>query len=317
MKQKQLIIVEGPDGAGKTTLIKKTFKKQSRVFKMRHHGAYPGEEEIAQHYMKTMWPAFTGRQAIIMDRCWLAEPIYGAAFRQGQDRIGVAYARMLERVALTCRGVVVLCLPPFSVCAKAFKARLAVGKEYLDSVPTLRKVYDGYEYLHHQRVHSCALPIVKYDWRKAVTGLNGLYDYMELHRPARNMGPGAGHWAPGEVVLLVGERLSPGVRAGFPPFVSFTRAGCSAWLAEQLHTGGILERQLYWVNALGKGGRPIDPTFVAGLKPKRIIALGEVAAGWCRASGHAFDSAPHPQYWKRFKSSEPYQLINMLKEVWK
>lgn len=317
MNQKQLIIVEGPDGAGKTTLIKRTLKKRSRLFKMRHHGAYVGEKEIAHHYLKSMWPAYTGRYPVIMDRSWIAEPIYGAAFRNGEDRVGPAFARMLERVALSCRGVVVLALPPFSNCAKAFESR--PEQEYLDSVATLRKVYDGYAALIKGGPRTLAvwrgLPFVRYDWRKAVNHLDGLFDVMELCRPQVNAGPGAGHWAPGEVTLIVGERLSPRVRHGFPPFVSFRHDGCAPWLAAQLEAGGISEHRLYWVNALGKGGRPIDPTFISQLKPRRIIALGSVAAKWCRDSGHAFETVPHPQYWKRFHHGQPYKLIDMLKEV--
>jgi thymidylate kinase len=299
VKHKQLIIVEGPDGAGKTTLIN-ALKRKARQFKRRHHGAYTDETDIAQHYMKSMWPAYTGKYPVIMDRSWLAEPIYGTAFRGGQNRITAAQRRMLERVALSCRGVVIRCLPPFDVCAAVFKERQA--DEYLDSVKTLRAVYSGYKKM------TTALPVMGYDWQ--VQTIEGIFDDIEVTRPRFNAGPGAGHWAPGEVALLVGERLTSGMRAGYPPFVSLT-IGMASRFTTLLEEGGIPESRLYWVNALGRGGKPIDPGFILTLKPRIIIALGSIATGWCRASSHTFESVFHPHS----GSNSEKVVVNLLKGV--
>ena len=48
-------------------------------------------------------------------------------------------------------------------------------------------------------------------------------------------------------------------------------------------------------------------------KPKQIVCLGKVAEKWAKKNGWEFVSFPHPQYWKRFKSKEPYPLIEFLR----
>src|ERR1019366_6058590 len=101
----QVTIFEGADGAGKTTLIEKIRCENKWVdFKIFHHGPCSGENSIARHYLASLEAA--RHLPTFMDRSWMSEPIYGSAFREGQDRIGVAFRRMLDRVALSLGGIV-------------------------------------------------------------------------------------------------------------------------------------------------------------------------------------------------------------------
>lgn len=128
-----------------------------------------------------------------------------------------------------------------------------------------------------------------------------------------NAGPGIGSFHHPRA-LLVGDRPGPEWGASAPnwPFISGLRTGCSAWLAEQLEAAGAPEADLYWVNAFDKFDRATDAGFVADLGPGRVIALGKVAAGWCAASGFAYEEVHHPQYWKRFHSKHTYRLAQLL-----
>lgn len=130
-----------------------------------------------------------------------------------------------------------------------------------------------------------------------------------------NRGPGAGAYRRG-AVLLVGERphvARSGQLKHRLPFVSFDGAGCAPWLAEQLELAGVPETDLYWVNAYDALGVPTDPAFVRDLQPRKVVALGKQAAEWCRDAGLSFVEVPHPQFWKRFKSGEPYPLLDVLR----
>ncbi len=122
---------------------------------------------------------------------------------------------------------------------------------------------------------------------------------------------GAGNFKPG-VTLLVGERVShPSESSYHAPFCSIRAS--SGWLNTLLADSTVREEDLYWVNALNNDGTPVDLTeFIAELKPSNVIALGKVAATALEKRYIVHDAVPHPQYWKRFKNSEPYPLIQLL-----
>lgn len=294
-----LTIIEGPDGAGKSTLIEKLQDVWGSV-KMIHHGAYPGvtERELPAKYLHPMLQRSITH--LIYDRSWCAEPIYGAAMRGGADRIGIGWRRMLERVALSERGVVVLALPPYSRCLATFAARR--DREYLDHVEKLKRVYNGYLQL------KTALPMFRYDYESM--SLGDVRRLLEQHRPTLNLGPGIGRWAPGEVTLLVGERSNDVNALRYPKLVFVSSrggsGGCGPWFAEQLEKLGVGEDQLYWVNAVDPRNIATDPKFIEQLQPKRVIALGGVAASWCKDIGVEAVEIEHPQYWKRFHHHEPW-----------
>lgn len=288
------VIIEGPDGAGKTTLIE-ALRQRWRWSGVDHHGAYLGEERIARHYLKSLYRGLAQPQRVqLLDRSWLAEPIYGAVMRGGADRITIADRRMLERVALGAGAVTVLCLPPFKACERAWKGRLE--REYPQRADQLRALYDAYKQLGADLV---------YDYTTDTAA--ELTKALQALLVARvNQGPGLG--SPKATTLLVGDEVS---QHGHPalPFVDLTRGGCSAWLAEHLEEHGVAEAGLYWINQATS--EPDD--FAAGLGQfERVVALGGQAIAWCETRGVAHVATYHPQYWKRFRHHEEYPLGGLL-----
>lgn len=315
---RRVIILEGADGAGKSTLAKR-FERElpsdSLPVRVHHHGSYQGEDEIWTRYLFSMLPAYANLCTVVLDRSWLSEPIYGAAYRSGANRIEAWQRRMLERVALGRGAVVVWCAPPFAACVRAFEARR--GAEMLESTAQLRAVYDLYAEAATAPV-AAAVASLRYSYRGGARALSNLFDKLEIAGKASNRGPGIGAWRPGEVALIVGERPGRANGSWHLPFVSLSRTGCSAWLAEQLEAAGIGERDLYWVNAFHETSSysaELDPGFVERLRPRATFALGTTAAAWCerhleKAAWHRFD---HPQYHKRFHHHQPYPLLEELK----
>lgn len=119
-------------------------------------------------------------------------------------------------------------------------------------------------------------------------------------------------------VLLVGDRPGPGAPTDpsyhHTPFYSIRN--CSGWLNKQLHDAEIPEEDLLWVNSADKDGVVSDGSFLVNLEGTQvIIALGGNAAKWCAKQGLAHELIHHPQYWKRFRSKEPYVLIPLLKKL--
>lgn len=297
-----IVILEGPDGGGKSTLVEKLADELylSRFSKVHvtHHGPYPHLKNPSVVYLASLRRRqHQGNQElVILDRSWLSEPIYGEVLRGGKDRVGVASRRMLERVALKCGAMVVNCLPAFEVVSRTWAARK--DAELIQVPKHLLEVYKKYCQLEAYT----DLGLVDYDYPSG----GGLKSVFELARSLAEEKPpatGIGRWAK-ESILLVGEKVSS---HGIPdlPFVSFHNGGCSAWLARQLEEWGVSERDLYWVNSEG-----LHPDFMGrDDAPQRVVALGGSAAKWCRTAGLEHTQVEHPMYWKRFHSTKPYTTL--------
>ncbi len=306
--QPTITIFEGPDGAGKSVAARAWLQRSQRQEgTIEHHGPYLGEEDIASKYRDSMLPAYARFRSVVLDRSWLSEPIYAAAFRGGTSRVGVGQRRILERLALSRQGVVVLCLPKKETVLANWAIRNGRGEEYLTGEAAAGLVYDLYQGL------KTALPVVAYDYQAADAG--GLYDHVEAARGAPADGPGAGRWLVGSQVLLIGDRLNAVYDEPRVPLGGLDAGGCSVWLAERLEEAGIPETALYWANAFRASGGRTDGAFVKRLRPRAVITLGGEAGRWCRDNYVKYYSEAHPQFWKRFHHHEPYPLINLIKEI--
>lgn len=140
-----LVIVEGPDGGGKTTLTRTLVDHMVRGGRkphLRNHGSYPGESNVFRRYATDLLDALVHDVDVIVDRCWISEPIYGAAVRGGKNRVGRRERETLEQLATLAGAVVVMVLPPLEVCREAWLARLP--DEYVKKDEQYRAVYAGY-----------------------------------------------------------------------------------------------------------------------------------------------------------------------------
>lgn len=300
---KQLIIFDGPDGAGKTTAAKALAELLGARYV--HFSAMPRVSDgLARMYVEAMLPALLGYQSVVFDRSWLSEVPYGVAYRGGKDRLGIATRRMLERLALRCGGVVLMADPGWETVVSNYTSRKAV--EMLENEQQLRQVYDLF---HDGDTH---LPVVDFDYRRdtiervarrvfqLTTGCHNLEVQSAGSCNALHSG-----------VVLVGEDF--GERKDHDPFyqwpfASFSGSGCSHWLTKQLDEADISEQVLFWLNA---------DQDLSGLKhAKRVVALGRKADQALAEAGFkdyaVFD---HPQFWKRFNATQSYPLINYLKDL--
>lgn len=292
-----LLLVDGPDGAGKSTLISQ-LEELYPGLSTTHHGPYKGAtgRELGAFLMSSMRPAFTNVMTVV-DRSWLSEPIYAEVFRKQESRLDAALTRMLERSALTQGGVIVLCLPPFERCREAF---MSGREEMMSSVDDLRRVYDRYAL-----GPATSLPVVKHDYTsESVADLMAKVGAVLDNYPVPR-------------ITIIGDR--PNVRTQAQqlyhvPFVTFSGRGCSEWLCEQLELSGVPEWGLDWYNAYDDQENPLDPEL---LEPGTIVvALGRHAQQWCFDNSIKHVHCPHPQVHKRFHYDKPYPLVNILKEIW-
>jgi thymidylate kinase len=303
-----IIILEGPDGAGKSTLAEKLraiiSKSTASMVHMVKHGPYSGlnSEQLCKLYFRAMSPALTFDDTLIMDRSWLSEPIYADAYRGGNSRVDMPRRRMLERIALARGAVVVLCQPAYEVCEQAFSARL--GEEYLDNTTQLRQVYAAYDALALQ-TH---LTVVHYDYvNDDIEDLFAKIKYASI----ANKSTGGGSFKQNNYLMLCdkGPQMNVKSSAVVVPFINFLdNDGPSRMLAAVLEDEGVPESCLYWANTQNAAGAPSDASFIQQLAPRKIFALGNNAYAWALNNNVKAIKLPPPLYHIQNYPDQPYHI---------
>ena len=302
-----ILILEGPDGAGKTTLaetLRQRFQNNGMVHIVKH-GPYTGvePEHLCRIYFRAMSPALTFNDTVIMDRSWISEPIYGEVYRNGANRIDVPRKRMLERVALSRGAVVIHCQPDFETCAETFEKR--PEQEYLDDVSQLEQVYEEYEALPL----ITNLPTVHYDYTRDT--VDALLDKVAKVF-VKNEASGGGCFKQGNILMLCDKGPRTNVRASAVviPFINFLdNDGPSRMLADALEYEGVTEKELYWINTQTYQGTPTEPDFIEKLKPSKIFALGNNAYTWALNNNVKAIKLPPPLHHMQHYPNQPYLIM--------
>lgn len=126
------IIIEGPDGAGKSTLAKSLAGRlDMNILKMTANGG-----QSAREYMQKL-----GCDGVIIDRCWVSEQVYSDLFGRA-PRIGDDDAEALTEFCGLAGIPIIVLLPPLRVVTSRLNGR---GDEYADVVcPNIAEIYRRY-----------------------------------------------------------------------------------------------------------------------------------------------------------------------------
>ena len=299
-----VILVEGPDGGGKTHTAQNVFKK----YVYQHNGPPPGVQlsDLFWWQLEGLLPRDTdkNRNNWVVDRNWPSEQIYHRFAGRAHVFHPMAQ-RMFERYMWANRGLVVMCLPPYGVAYDFWRERAEAGKELITDERDFATMYDFYKTWKL----STSLSVIDYDW--TVNGPRWLQQYVhhQLEYRRENPCPGVVYGNPDASIMIVGEQYNVNGRPQGPhiPFVGTGRNGF--WFTQQLEMIGLSERDLMWTNAFTPNGLKNSPEIITKLKPRIIIALGNTAAAWSVFSRDTkLITVPHPAYWARFKSKEQYPL---------
>lgn len=126
------IIIEGPDGAGKSTLAKSLAGAlDMNILKMTANGGQSPRE-----YMQKL-----ECDGVIIDRCWVSEQVYSDLFGR-EPRIDVDEAEALTEFCALAGIPIIVLLPPLQVVIGRLNSR---GDEFGDVVcPNIVEIYKRY-----------------------------------------------------------------------------------------------------------------------------------------------------------------------------
>lgn len=307
-----LIVLEGPDGGGKSTLATALAERfaqepgtQSRVI----HTGPPSdpsrcpfdEYEVALNDL--MPEILSPDHLVVLDRWHAGDPIYGPRYR-GFSRLTPEGSMHVEMTLRSLGAVRVMCLPNLDTVTERVRRD---GDWYIDPAD-LPRIHA--EYFRYGR---------RYRWRFAgndADDRDGWSDFTVKHllASARRRRIMAGRIAdltagtytgsPWPLVIFVGDQVGASAQTRpeiTRPFTPITRGGCSNHLLRALMMAGDdIVNRCGLVNAYHPG---VDLTGLAALPHgAHWVALGVNAAKALADAGIDHDRAPHPQFAWRFRS---------------
>lgn len=281
-----IVILEGPDGAGKTTLARKLC--QAFILEYHHEGPPPDGNPLI-HYGLQLQRA--RGQNVLFDRFAFGERVYGPVLRD-VDRLGEEGWRQMQRLIWAAGAHQILCLPSLETCLSNFQSSdKERGPRDKDQ---WAQTYEAYERLVDPFVDP-RMMLYDYETETSDELIARLATYEE--NTARLSDDMIGH--PMARYLFVGER---GSNAHLPldlPFFGITDS--ALYLNSALDYAGFHEEEIAFINAFPR--LSVEPRHIP-TDYERVIALGESAAQVCRSQGVEHIQVYHPQYWRRFHYSE-------------
>ena len=126
------IIIEGPDGAGKSTLAKSLAGTlDMNILKM----TFNGGQSVREYKQKLAC------DGVIIDRCWVSEQVYSDLFGR-EPRISDGDAEELTELCGRVGIPIIVLLPPLHIIISRLNER---GDEYADVVcPNIVEIYRRY-----------------------------------------------------------------------------------------------------------------------------------------------------------------------------
>lgn len=132
-----IIIIEGADGAGKTTLANKLAEQTGFPIV---HRSNPKSEEEKKQMMAMYIQTIKENKNCIFDRCWYSEMVYGPVMRD-KSYISEEQMYVLEDMLNQVGAVIIHCTASKKVLWSRCKKR---GEDYIKRRRTLGKIRDGF-----------------------------------------------------------------------------------------------------------------------------------------------------------------------------
>lgn len=324
---KGIILIDGPDAAGKTTLAKKICEKTETAEYV--HLGKPNKGQAWAEHKAALVNAINSMKKgklVVIDRHFLSEAVYGSVYREGSE---YAYAaRHVDRLLYRFGALRVICAPPVDYVLETHKKMIQereemyhdkmyeVAKKYIEIWDGLDFVKDPEEYARKGYMETLAITggvSDKIGWYKYDVTIDGknMDSYVEFLKYELNSiksllpneffsdSENFTGWPRRHSVLLVGDQASG--EDGAWPFMS--NRGSSLYLAKILNNLQVDEARLCMMNINGPGGPIMLQT--AKILCGRIIAMGRKAEQLLEQQKIFYHArVRHPQHARRFTTHD-------------
>jgi hypothetical protein len=302
-----VIVLEGPDGAGKSTLARRIIEHDALLTRRRHlmHRG-PIRSDALTEYLRPLNEVVDDAQngvdsVFVFDRWHVGELIYGPILR-GRSRLTDVQAVYIEMVlqSLGC------CFLHVSQPIHALEARWEIEPDDLIKKEQLREIANKYwEYTfwhdHWATISPTEDSPIPFSLETVVA------TRTPAPLPGRYVGPKRP-----KVLLLGDARAANGLHWSWPFVPQGHLSG--DWLIEAMITGGVQYMRVGLVNACELTTHDLYKLW-QDLEWPAVISLGRNAEkAWKRLSVNTGIRIHHPQYMKRFHSGDKEAYGKIIKE---
>ena len=292
------VVVEGPDGSGKTSLVREL---RNRLHYPVIHVVQPKRPNVTQMLqLLDCGPA-------IFDRFQWSPIAYGDALRDGPELS--SYDLWALDGYLMSRGYVLLfCVTDVLTMLENNRKAPQLWEAVKNYAP-LSKLVARYSRLYE----TSELRRFVFDYQKTET--EEVISYVNAF--AREAAPEHVLGHPRPKIWFVGdERADKGSKGVHVPFYD-------EGISDKLLSGTLLHRALTdagltWgrgVALSNSANVDLRAVYSALGEPERVVALGAAANGRLHKAGIDGRVVAHPQWWRRFKYSDPDGYTELLKEA--
>ena len=296
-----LVIIEGADKTGKTTLAKALAAKLG--WKYEHFSA-PGKDpafEYADFLLNLKRPT-------VCDRFYVGELVYGPLLR-GKSLMTRTQILTIERLCRFRAAILIHAAPKPDIMMDLFDRS---SEEEAVTAEQNLKAYRAFKPVmlaRHVTTMRYVLPTPS-SLKKTIAQLQRQLEVNAIWaKTAARQCSGIGTIA-GQKMALVGEKINK--RTAWLS-VPFSAGPAAEFLHDAMHAAGVDEKQVYLTNA-----DTLTKAEAAFLETDGCcwIALGKQASVVLSDLGRTHTLIPHPQFWNRFRHAKKKEYVNVLRVLW-
>lgn len=282
-----LILVEGADGSGKTTLCDKLAGEIDGMVHRLHRGRLT-RHPLEEYELDLDWYTPGQGEHVICDRWHVGEAVYGPKYR-GRSEMDSTMMLHIELFLRSRGALLVHMYGEAELLASRLDADEWVKRDEINDLQRRYMMVHGESVLPWFEWHVGRVDEKQHLERLMIAAVRAEDAAIETQIPTY-VGPPTPQW------LLVGEeRNDPRYRSAFVPYRATSGHYLLNCLPEEWrHDVGILnalEQPDFWKTWHELGG----PTVVAlGRKAQRVVENAKIAHG----------AVPHPQFVRRFHNKE-------------
>jgi len=310
-----MIILEGCDGTGKTTLAKRLAEDLGLAYAKK---SVPDGDPF-QDYLKTIGES---KSDVVYDRLYMGEEVYPQV-KPNRIPLSKGKKHMLERLINSKGGLVILCEATDEQIKHTFETR---GEDFITFEEAKRVS------LYYHNAQCLSIVNKKFfinpramDYDKFLKFIRVELGFARGMQDVSKVFLGTGLPLREDRVMLVGDKPSAKTLFDVDNRYAFTGyEGSSMFLSDCL-AETLYPSRYYLTNVCKRGGERILETDLALLSEEinffknfrpgeklRIVAMGSIATAALKKLSIQHEFTFHPQYWKRFKSQHRQQFIDFL-----